>query len=99
MASRLKSDFRTAGDATRFGGQPPSFYLDASNFTGTNGLTINAGGLGAGNVVTVTGTQAVSPLNITTGIASDIINGGTNPQSSSPLILSNACRTPLLAAP
>ena len=41
-------------------------------------LTINAGGLAATNVVTVTGTQAVSPLNITTGSASDIIAGGTN---------------------
>ena len=41
-------------------------------------LTINAGGLAATNVVTVTGTSAVSSLNITTGSASDIIVGGTN---------------------
>jgi len=44
MASRLKSDFRTAGNATRFGGQVPSFYLNASNFTG--GVPVTAGGTG-----------------------------------------------------
>jgi len=86
MASRLKSDFRTAGDATRFGGQPPSFYLDASNFTGTNGLTINAGGTGASTASAArTNLSLYSKSEIDTkvstatlGNANVIVNGNNN---------------------
>lgn len=46
MAHVLKSNFRTAGDATRFGGQLPTFYLDPANFTGT-ALPLSSGGTGA----------------------------------------------------
>ena len=40
-------------------------------------LTINADTLDAGSVVTITGTNSVTPMNITTGSASDIISLGT----------------------
>ena len=49
MAHVLKSNFRTAGDATRFGGQLPTFYLDPSNFTG-DALPIASGGTGATSI-------------------------------------------------
>ena len=49
MAHVLKSNFRTAGDATRFGGQLPTFYLDPSNFIG-DALPIASGGTGATSV-------------------------------------------------
>ena len=44
---------------------------------GTGVLTINGGGLGVGNVVTITGTNAATPMSITTGVAADIITLGT----------------------
>ena len=40
-------------------------------------LTINAGGLDALSAITITGTASVTPLNITTGAAADIIALGT----------------------
>ena len=84
MASRLKSDFRTAGDATRFGGQVPSFYLNASNFTG--GVPVTAGGTGG-----TTASEARTNLNLysqseidtkvstaTLGNANVIVNGNND---------------------
>ena len=44
---------------------------------GTGVLTINGAGLGVGNVVTITGTDAATPMSITTGIAADDITLGT----------------------
>lgn len=44
MARTLKNDFRTATDATRFGGQFPTFYKDLGNFTGN--LPLARGGTG-----------------------------------------------------
>ena len=40
-------------------------------------LTINAGGLAAGNAVTITGTNSLTPMSITTGIAADSVTLGT----------------------
>jgi len=86
MASRLKGAVRVAGDATRFGGQVPSFYLDASNFTGTNGLTINAGGTGGSTASAArTNLSLYSKAEIDTkvstatlGNANVIVNGSNN---------------------
>ena len=44
---------------------------------GTGVLTINGQGLGAGNVVTITGTLSATPMSITTGIAADSVTLGT----------------------
>jgi|TARA_B110000263_G_scaffold234383_1_gene231970 hypothetical protein len=85
MASRLKGASRTAGDATRFGGQVPTFYLDPSNFTGSS-LPISAGGTGGITLQTARDSLSVySQTEIDTkvstavlGNANVIVNGTNN---------------------
>ena len=84
MASRLKGVSRTAGDATRFGGQVPTFYLDPSNFTGSS-LPVSAGGTGGITLQTARDSLSVYSQNeIDTKVASavlgsaNVITNGTN---------------------
>ena len=85
MASRLKGVSRTAGDATRFGGQVPTFYLDPSNFTGSS-LPVSAGGTGGVTLQTARDSLSVySQDEIDTkvstavlGNANVIVNGTNN---------------------
>jgi len=85
MASRLKGASRTAGDATRFGGQIPTFYLDPSNFTGSS-LPVSAGGTGGITLQTARDSLSVYSQNeidtkVSTAVlgnASVIVNGTNN---------------------
>jgi len=85
MASRLKGASRTAGDATRFGGQVPTFYLDPSNFTGSS-LPVSAGGTGGITLQTARDSLSVYSQNeidtkVSTAVlgnANVIVNGTNN---------------------
>lgn len=85
MASRLKGASRTAGDATRFGGQVPTFYLDPSNFTGSS-LPVSAGGTGGITLQTARDSLSIYSQNeidtkVSTAVlgnANVIVNGTNN---------------------
>lgn len=85
MANVLKSNFRTAGDATRFGGQLPTFYLDPSNFTG-DALPVASGGTGGTTIsaartsLDVHSKSEVSALisNATFGNVTSLVNSNTS---------------------
>ena len=85
MANRLKGTVRVAGDATRFGGQIPTFYLDPSNFTGSS-LPISAGGTGGITLQTARDSlsvysQAEVDTKVSTAVlgnANVIVNGTNN---------------------
>ena len=85
MASRLKGASRTAGDATRFGGQVPTFYLDPGNFTGSS-LPVSAGGTGGITLQTARDSLSIYSQNeidtkVSTAVlgnANVIVNGTNN---------------------
>ena len=85
MASRLKGVSRTAGDATRFGVQIPTFYLDPSNFTGSS-LPVSSGGTGGITLQSARDSLSVYSQNeidtkVSTAVlgnASVIVNGTNN---------------------
>lgn len=86
MARTLKNDFRTATDATRFGGQFPTFYRDLTNFTGN--LPLSNGGTGGTSALSARTSldiysksevdSKIATVNNPNGTYNIILNGNNN---------------------